>query len=157
MPRAAVDWLEDAYEEARRIKWYYEETSGDRSYEAKLDWEGHMHSVEFDTAGVIQDIEISIGFEEMPAAVRSKIFTFLDITYQKHRILKIQEQWTGAPGDLEDLIDEAEQENLTTRYEIEFYGRNEKEDEVWEGLFDAEGRLLEKRIVTLRTTDNLNF
>jgi len=157
VPVTAVEWLDDAYEKARRIRWYYEETSGIQSYEAKLKWKGQMHSVEFDTSGMIQDIEILVEWEELPENVRKNIAAFIDSAFHKHRIEKIQKQWTGAPSDLEDLIDEEEQEALNTSYEIEFYGKNDIHDELWEGLFDAEGRLLKKRIVKLIPNDNLNF
>lgn len=157
VPQHAREWLDDAYENARRIRWYYEETSGEISYEAKLKWKKHVHSVEFDTTGVIQDIEITVEWQELPEMVQRNITAFMDSTYRKHTIQKIQVQWSGAPDDLEDLIDEDEREELTTRYEIEYYGKNASHDELMEGLFDAEGRMLQERIVKLRPTDNLNF
>lgn len=157
VPLPAVEWLNDAYERARKTRWYFEETSGLQSYEAKLKWKGHLHSVEFDTAGVVQDIEITIEWQELPEKVQKNIISYLDSSFQKHRIQKIQEQWSGAPDDLEDLIDEREREDLTTRYEIYYYGKNASADEIWEGLFDAAGKILQERIVKLRPTDNLNF
>lgn len=157
VPVTALDWLNDAYEKARRIKWYYEETSGLTSYEAKLKWKGHLHSVEFDTSGIVQDIEISIEWQELPEQTRQNITSYLDSAFSKYRVQKLQEQWTGAPDDLEDLIDEEERDALTTRYEIEYYGKNEAHDSLWEGLFDSEGIMLNQRKVKLRPTDNLNF
>ena len=77
--------------------------------------------------------------------------------FLKYRIRKIQQQWTGTPDDLEDATDENEIDNITIRYEIEFYGRNEEERSLWEGLFDNRGNFIEKRKVILRPTDNLNF
>ncbi len=157
VPISALEWFNDAYENARKTRWYYEETSGIQSYEAKLKWKGHLHSVEFDTAGVVQDIEISIKWEELPVNVQENIAGYLDSAFHKHRIQKIQKQWTGAPGDLEDLIDEREREDLITRYEIEYYGKNTSAGNLREGLFDADGKMLSERIVELRPTDNLNF
>lgn len=157
VPLTAVEWMKDAYETARKTKWYYEETTGLKSYEAKLKWKRRMHSVEFDTSGVIQDIEISVEWKELPAAVQKNITAYLDSAFTRHRVQRIQEQWTGAPDDLEDLIDEREHEDLTTSYEIYYYGKNASADEIWEGLFDADGKILQERIVKLRPTDNLNF
>lgn len=116
-----------------------------------------MHSVEFDTTGVVQDIEISIDWQELPELVQENITSYLDSAFQKYRVQKIQEQWTGAPDDLEDLIDERERDDLTIRYELEYYGKNASADELWEGLFDADGSMLRERIVKLGPTDNLNF
>lgn len=157
VPGLAVEWFNDAYEKKRKTRWYFEETSGQQSYEAKLKWKGHMHSVEFDTSGVIQDIEIGVEWHELPVLVQENITLHLDSAFQKYRVQKIQEQWTGTPDDLEDLIDEGERDDLTIRYELEYYGKNESADELWEGLFDTDGFLLQERVVKLRPTDNLNF
>jgi hypothetical protein len=157
VPGLAVEWFDDAYEKARRTRWYREETSGQQSYEAKLIWKGHLHSVEFNTSGVIQDIEISIDWQELPEFVQENITSYLDSAFQKFRVEKIQEQWTGSPDDLEDLIDERERGDLTIRYELEYYGKKKSSDELWEGLFDAEGSILLERVVKVRPTDNLNF
>jgi hypothetical protein len=157
VPLLALEWFDDAYERARKTRWYHEETSGIKSYEVKLKWKGQMHSVEFDTAGVIQDIEISVEWQKLPELVQENITSYLDSAFQKYRVQKIQEQWTGSPDDLEDLIDERELDDLTIRYELEYYGKNASTDELWEGLFDADGSMLRERIVKLRPTDNLNF
>ncbi len=157
VPERAVEWRDDAYEKARRVRWYYEETSGLKSYEAKFKWKDRRHSVEFDTTGVIQDIEVSVEWQELPEEAQQNILGYLDSTFQKYNIQKIQQQWSGSPDDLEDLIDEDESENITIRYEIEYYGKNEWHDELWEGLFDARGKMLDERMVKLRPTDNLNF
>jgi hypothetical protein len=42
-------------------------------------------------------------------------------------------------------------------YEIEYYGKTDKDNTLWEGLFDANGRLIEKRSVNLKLTDNLDY
>lgn len=157
VPADAVEWLDDAYERARRVRWYYEETSGLKSYEAKFKWKDRLHSVEFDTAGVVQDIEIAIEWKELPGEVQQNILGDLDSAFHKHRIRKIQRQLTGSPDDLEDVIDEDESENITTRYEIEYYGKSESRDELWEGLFDARGKMLQQRVIILRPANNLNF
>lgn len=157
VPARAVEWMKDAYEGARKIKWYYEETSGLKSYEAKLKWKDYLHSVEFDTSGNIQDIEITIDWKELPCQVQQNIMHSLDSTFNKYSIQKIQRQWTGKSDDLEDAIDENETEEIDTYYEIEYYGKNDAHDELWEGLFNANGTLLHQRIIKLKPNDNLNF
>ncbi len=157
VPQKAVEWLDDAYEKPRRTKWYYEETSGLKSYEAKFKWNDHIHSVEFNTAGVVQDIEITITWHDLPEIVQQAMSTYLDSAFFKHSVQKIQKQWTGDPDDLEDLMDEDEYEGVIIRYEIEYYGKNESHDSLWEGLFDSEGILLHERKIKLRPTNNLNF
>ncbi|NBC83122.1 MAG: hypothetical protein GVY19_07045 [Bacteroidetes bacterium] len=157
VPQKAIRWLNDAYEKVDKVKWYYEETTGKASYEAKLKWNNRNHSVEFNTKGVIEDIEIYMDWDELPDYVRRNVIHYMDSAFTKYNIRKIQQQWTGEPDDLEDAIDEHETEDITTRYEIEFYGKNENHNELWEGLFDHMGILIEQRIIKLLPTDNLNY
>jgi hypothetical protein len=81
LPVKAIEWFDDAYERARKTRWYYEETSGQKSYEAKLKWKRRMHSVEFDTTGVVQDIEISIEWQDLPETIRQNITSYLDSAF----------------------------------------------------------------------------
>lgn len=156
VPALAREWLEDAYENDPRVKWYREVTSGHKSFEAKFRWKGHRHSVEFDTTGTIEDIEIEVSWKSLPAELRDSLQSYFS-TYQKYQIRKIQRQLTGEPEDLEDAIDENEREGITVRYEIEFQGKTEDQNELWEGLFDEKGNLLRRRKIVLRPTDNFNY
>jgi hypothetical protein len=157
VPRKAILWFKDSYERAKKVKWYFEESTTGKSYEAKLNWNGQKHSVEFDETGTIEDIEVEISLEEISNEVQENIVRYFQTNYKKYRMRKIQRQWIGDEEDLEDAIDEDEVEEVETRYEIEFYGKNEKGRELWEGLFDSRGKLISKRIVKLRPADNLNF
>jgi len=157
VPEAALEWMDDTFEDDPRIRWYLEISSGIKSFEAKFKWKGHLHSVEFDTTGIVQDIEIAIKWHEMPQAVQEHVSNYFNTTYSKFKVFKIQEQWTGDPDDLEDFIDKGEQEELSQRFEIKFYGKNDAEDELWEGLFNDQGALIERRIIILKPSDNLNF
>jgi hypothetical protein len=154
---AAKDWLKDAYENKRKTKWYFQ-TDGDKEvFEAKLKHRKHLHSVEFNLEGNVQNIEVLIKEKELDPEVYQNLIDDLNRNFNKFSISKLQIQYTGEPDDLEDLIDEDEFENITIHYEIEFYGKSDTEDELWEGLFDSKGKLLEKRIVKLKATDNLDY
>lgn len=157
VPAVAVDWMNDTYERAKKVKWYYQEDGLDISFEAKLKYIGRRHSIEFDTTGQVVDIEIGMDWEEVPEDARVGIKEYFEGAYQKWKVLKIQQQWTGAPDDLEDLIDEGEEEDLTIRYEIEYRGQTEEEDELWEGLFEESGELVEKRKIILDNLNNLTY
>ncbi len=153
----AKEWLNDAYENKRKTKWYFQ-TDGDKEvFEAKLKHKKHLHSIEFDLEGNVQNIEILIDENELDKEVRKIITSYFKSNYNKFSISKIQIQYTGHGDDLEDVIDEDEFENITISYEIEFYGKSVTEDELWEGLFDAKGILLEKRVINLKATDNLDY
>lgn len=157
VPKEAVKWFRDAFEGAKKVNWYYEQSAEKNSYEAKLEYKGLKYSVEFDTTGVIEDIEITVDWNEIPLDTRTRLEAYFDANYSKYRCLKIQKQYTGSPDDLEDLIDENEMESITVRYEIEFHGKTENDNEIWEGLFDAAGNLEELRKVKQSPTNNLLF
>jgi hypothetical protein len=157
VPEAAIEWFEDAYEDARRVRWYLEEGSGGPGYEAKLRWKGGRHSVEFDSTGRIEDIEIIISMRDIPSPTRKKLTQYFENQYDRYRIHKVQRQWIGESDDLEDFIDEDEYDEVENRYEIEFYGKTGSRKNLWEALFDAGGDLIRVREIKLRPTDNLNF
>ncbi|AFU70190.1 hypothetical protein P700755_003591 [Psychroflexus torquis ATCC 700755] len=157
IPNQAKEWLEDAFEQQRRTKWYYQTDGGKQGYEAKLKQNKHLHSVEFDMEGKVENIEIKIKEDEIKEEAYQTIFDYFKSNYIRYSLKKIQIQYTGKADDLEDLIDEDEIENLVINYEIEYYGKTDKDNTLWEGLFDANGRLIEKRSINLKLTDNLDY
>ena len=158
VPSKAIEWMDDAYEDLEnQIKWYFEETSGRYSYEAKVKFMDDLHSIEFDTLGNIQDIEIIKEWDELLPEVKENLQNYFQSNFKKFKIRKIQIQYTGDEDDLEDLIDENEFDDLTIRYEIKFYGKTEQDKKIWEALFDDEGKYIQKREVILNTSNNLNF
>ncbi len=156
VPTAARDWLKDAFEEVKRPKWYLEFSQNGKSYEAKFNYQGHFHSVEFDSLGNIQDVEIEIKESEVPAEVWNEIQSYFDSEYRQVKVEKIQRQLTGSESDLEDFFDEDEDEGIVTRYEIVFQGKQELW-ELWEALFDDSGKFLSILRVQIRAADNLIF
>lgn len=157
VPKEARNWIKDAYEGARKISWFEESSETGKSFEAKLKWKDYRHSVKFDTLGRIVDIEVETDLKELPPNIHHTISKCLDSAFVKHNIRKVQIQYTGESDDLEDLIDEDEYENLNTKYEIEFFGKTEDENELWEGLFDQTGQLIKCRIIKISPTDNLHY
>ena len=157
VPTLARQWVSETYDQARRLRWIYEESGDGLSYEAKLKHRRRWHSVEFGQDGTLQDVEIIVRGRELPEAVRRPVRAYLDSTYTRHRIKKIQRQLTGSPDIVRQAIRDRQASNVTERYEIEFYGKDEREKALWEGLFDDAGRLLRKRKVVLRPTDNLTY
>ncbi|MGC9344295.1 MAG: hypothetical protein ACP5E3_16445 [Bacteroidales bacterium] len=157
VPEPAIEWMQDAFEGFKRIKWYYEESSDGNSYEAKLKWKGYHYSVEFDTTGIIEDIEMNIPVEELSEEARRNITEWMNSSYLKHRIIKIQKQFKGDSDDLEDLMDENETERIEVFYEIEYHGKTKTENELWEGLFDSQGVHVQTRKIVRNPSNNLEF
>ncbi|WKN46026.1 hypothetical protein [Tunicatimonas pelagia] len=157
VPSAARAWLHETYSQTPRLRWYLEKSSGETSYEAKLRHRGAWHSVEFGEDGVLQDIEIIVRMRDLPKAAHQGIVAYLDTTYIKHRIRKIQQQLTGSPEVVRAVVQGEPAEEVTYRYEIEFYGKNRQSKALWEGLFDGQGQLQERKRIILRPTDNLLY
>lgn len=158
VPSEVKDWFNDAYENQRKVKWFYQ-TDGDKKvYEAKLMYKNKNHSVEIQPNGDIVNIEVQIELDEIQQEVRQKILAYFNTNYNRFSIKKIQIQYTGSNDDLEDLIDEDEMvASINVHYEIEFYGKNENENELWEGLFNDVGNLIERKKIVLKSTDNLDY
>lgn len=157
IPQAAMEWFKDAYELPKHVKWYGETNETGNYFEAKLKWKGHRHSVKFTEQGTVVDIEIEKELKALPDAVQQKIQAELDSISASHRILKLQEQWTGEPDDLEDLIDEKEKDNLDKRYELEVFFRNGDNAGYHELMFSATGKLKSMRPMNMNTADHLQY
>ncbi|MGM0634591.1 MAG: hypothetical protein ACQESK_00895 [Bacteroidota bacterium] len=158
VPAAAKEWMNDAYESVKRIRWYFQTDGDKRVYEAKLRWQKKRHSIEFSLDGKIINIEIKISEDEIDTKAKRKILGYLKENYHSYSLKKIQIQYQGDNDDLEDLIDENEvDEDLEINYEIESYGRNDNDNELWEGIFDEQGNFKHKRVIIIKATDNLDY
>ena len=157
VPSAARAWLHETYAHTSRLQWYLERSPSETSYEAKLRHRRAWHSVEFDKGGALQDVEIIVRMRNLPKAAHQGIVAYLDTTYTKHRIQKIQQQLTGPPEVVRAVVQGEPSEEVTYRYEVEFYGKSRQSKALWEGLFDDQGQLQERKRIVLRPTDNLMY
>lgn len=157
LPEAAQAWFKDAYEQAKRVKWFQEENEEGTFYEAKLKWKKQKHSVKFTSAGAIHDIEIETGMEKLPPSVKGRISSALDSISDQYRIQKLQEQWQGDSDDLENLIDEHERNDLTLRYEIEIFIPKGDGLGYHELHFSESGGFITMRPIRMNTADHLQY
>ncbi|RRO24479.1 hypothetical protein [Flavobacteriaceae bacterium 14752] len=158
VPIEVLNWFKDAYEDISRVKWFYQTENDEVSYEAKLKHKKRKHSVEINPDGNIINIEVTVNFDDIESIAKQQIETYFKNTYSKFKIKKTQIQYLGSNDDLEDMIDENEMsEDITTNYEIEFYGKNKKGKELWEGLFDSKGELINRRKIKIKSTDILDY
>lgn len=156
VPEKAMNWLNDSFEDIKKPKWYLEYSQIGKSYEAKFSFCGYFYSVEFDSLGKIEDVEVEIPKSKVSEEVWKKIGTYFESEFSQVKVEKVQRQFTGEPDDLEDFFDEQEVEGVTTRYEIVFEGKKEIW-ELWEALFDESGNFISVLKVEIRLNDNLIF
>lgn len=142
----------------QKVKWYYEQNLQGNSIEAKFRFESKIYSVEFDTVGNLQDIEIGIGWQDMPAATIENICTALHAKYASFTINKIQVQYKGKPSVLLSLLKKGQtNEPYTTNYELIVKGRMGREVKLYEITFNQRGILTDTAEIIFRNTDNLEY
>ncbi len=157
VPEESRSWLSKSFPAAKKVKWYREETSGKKSFEAKFKRKGNKYSVEFSESGTIEDVEISKRLSDLPELIQQKLRTAFT-GYSKFKLIEFQEQWTAdSPELLQQALHNQGSSQIIIRYEIVFKAIMDGQHTLWEGLFDREGQLLSKRKVALRPTDNLDF
>lgn len=157
VPAAALQFTESVKMDTR-WKWYLEENLVGNSVEAKTKHDGKWYSVEFDTAGKIQDVEIEKDFLEIDEEIRESILKALDSMFSTHKIDKIQIQYSAeTPVLLAILNNKADRNTSRIQYEMVVKGKKEGRPKLYELTFNDGGNLLESAEIIFRNTDNLEF
>lgn len=138
----------------RKIKWFKEEGLQTNSIEAKTKFEGKRYSVEFNLDGALEDIEIEVSWSELPMHIQSQIDDYLNTSFEKHIISKIQLQYIGAIHAMKNLL---KSENAQVKYELIVLSKDNKSYNNYEFLFDEKGMFLEKKQIIQRNTDNIEY
>ncbi|MEL6652640.1 MAG: hypothetical protein AAFQ87_17700, partial [Bacteroidota bacterium] len=135
-----------------------EESQSGLSYEAKVKSEQGRFSIEFDESGQLQDVELTQDWDQVPEKARLAIQSYLLKRFTRHRIQKIQLQWTGPEATLQALIrQEATNELYTQKYELVIRAQDQADTQWYEMLFSASGQLENAATFRLRNTDNLDY
>ena len=141
-----------------KIKWYKEEGLSKYTYEAKTSHNNLNFSIEFDSVGIIEDVEIQINWKNIPELAKKNIEFYLNKVYQKKKIIKVQIQFTGKPENLIKIIKDRElKQGLIKKYEIVLKGKENKKFQMIEYLFTNEGKFENKAIIMMKNTDNLEY
>lgn len=157
VPAAAVSFL-DSCEFESRVKWHEEESLEGKSVEATAKKSRLRYSIEFDTLGSIQDVEIDHRESQVPILVMTKIHQYLDSSFVRYRLKNIQVQWTGSRSALLDLV-RSNQTPIThtTRYELIVKGRDDSGVQLYEILFSDKGEMIRRSVIIFRHTDHLDY
>lgn len=155
VPNQAILAIDDSFPN-QNVKWFLEQSDSGQSYEAKFRLGGHLFSVEFSEAGVLQDTEIKVSLKELDTMVRTNLLTFFEENYSKYKIHKIQLQFIQSIPEVLAYWESPAKSNLLPNFEIEYYGKSESK-ELWEGEFDQKGQLISKRRIVTKASDNLSY
>lgn len=157
VPLKALLFLDSLYE-GTKIKWYKEEALNHESIEAKFWLNESRYSIEFDTLGNIEDIEIEIKAQDIDVSVADIIIKQLQLDCSKFRIVKIQNQYTGSKYDLFTFLRKGKINNeLIMKYEIVVRCNTSGEIDLVEYLFNVEGIVLAKNIIVFKNSSHLEY
>lgn len=141
-----------------RLVWYKEQSLDRYSFEAKLKIGGKKYSIEFDSTGLLEDIEILVKWKTLTAGPKLRISEYLNSSFQSWRVKRLQLQITGKLEDcLNYLNGEANENVLASNYEIIARIKSNRKHLVKEFLFDKSGKYINSRTLILDPIDNLEF
>lgn len=157
VPEKAIDFLQQ-FGENLKVKWYGEESQEGKSIEAKVKFNEKLHSIEFDTLGYLQDVEIDLKENELTKDVLDAINTELRNEFKKHQLNKIQVQYSGPSNKvLHFLTNNTQDISIVKRYELIVKGKIENEVNLYEITFDEYGALLTKKRIIFKNSDHLEY
>lgn len=158
IPATIHNVLEKFIADAKKIR-YYLETDGDhRSFEIKFLLHKNHYSVEFDKRGMLEDVEMIVGFRDLQKNLQEKISDYLK-KYDNSKIKKIQKQFSSESHPQEQVIEMALQ-NVpaeTVRYEIIVETKAGGSWTTYEMLFDQSGNFISQKEDVGRLEDNILY
>ena len=157
VPQPALSFIDSCLFN-KKVKWYQEISNEGVSLEAKTRFLRRKYSIEFDTLGVIQDVEIEVEFEEIPETVGAIIRSVLDQKFSKYRVVKTQLQLTGESQKLWELVKTNPSPQITAgQYEIVINGKMDRQHVAYELLFSVTGEVLRESEIITQQTDHLDY
>lgn len=140
-----------------KVKWYKEEGLSGKSIEAKFKYQKALYSVEFDTLGNIEDIEIELNWDDLESNLKDSIFLQLKSNCLKHKIVKVQKQYTGSESQLLSILNPTKNQSLTTKYELIVSCSLQKTVELFEYLFNDNGKIISISKIVFKNSSHLEY
>jgi hypothetical protein len=157
VPAEAMAFIEDL-DLPVKVRWYLEEGLQTRSVEAKFKFQKAWYSVEFDTLGAIEDVEVEVKPGKLPSPVLDAVAKRLKEDCSGYRINKTQIQYLGEKEALKSIIRTSKVgEDVTTNYELIVRCSNDKGVNLFEYLFDASGEVLSLARIIFKNSSHLEY
>lgn len=148
----------DSLQPQHSIKWYKEEGLLENSIEAKFKNDKTLYSVEFDTLGNIQDLEIEINWEHIPSSVSDSIYAQLKMDCLKNKIVKVQRQYSGKKSLLLSFQNfHLKRESLVINYELIVRCKEQNNVALFEYLFDENGQFISRSTIVFKNSSHLEY
>jgi hypothetical protein len=157
VPAGAIKFIDHAFL-GKKVKWYGEESQDGKTIEAKIKFNKHRFSIEFDTTGVLLDVEKTVDFSGINPNIQMRIDSSLRQRFGDYKIVKTQIQWIAPESVLHKLIiSESPDEPYSEKYEIVIESRIENVHQLFEVLVTESGALEKVMEIDLRSMNNLEF
>ena len=144
LPKNVLTQLEPYTVAAKRLRFYKEQDGTKSSYEVKFKKDKLHYSVEFDESGTLEDVEFIIGPADIPEDTYLNITTYLNKSFKKPRIKKIQQQYLAKDDTHQNVLKNAFQNLLIPQlnYELIIGSKDNSGFSEYELTFNAEGKHL---------------
>lgn len=157
IPPKALQFVE-ALPLAKKVKWYREEGLTNTTIEAKFRYEKKRYSVEFDTSGNVEDVELNMTKPGLPYGVLESFSAYLEANCSKYNINKVQIQYTGEASDLLSVIKgDYENMKLNIYYEVVVVCTYGKKTDLFEYLINEEGAVLSSSKIIFKNSTHLEY
>lgn len=142
-----------------KVRWYLEEAFDRTSVEAKFTLDKLKYSIEFDSAGYLEDVEIQKKWSELDESLQQIIIDQFCEDCWKISIKKVQIQYTGDRGVLWSIVKSGEEgaKTYTLRYEIVVRCRTRKNTVLYEYLYSDAGQKLSRSKIVFSNSSNLEY
>lgn len=141
-----------------KIKWYKEEGLDKVSIEAKFRSDKVRYSIEFDSLGKVEDVEIEIETEDIKCNSWKAIAAQLERDCSRYRISKVQKQYTGDAANLISLLSsDSVPSSIKLRYEVVVACRQGRKVTPFEYLFSEEGELISISEIVFKSSSHLEY
>ncbi|SEP93220.1 hypothetical protein SAMN05421824_0729 [Hyunsoonleella jejuensis] len=150
-PANAKSYFNTISQDVNYLKYYRESDGEKKSFEVKFKYKKEHYSVEFDTLGQLEDIEIVIKKRHIPKKTYHNISDYFNANYKKFTIVKVQKQYVNTTNKtdrqfIQHVIEKPFNEH--THFEIIAEVKTEDEHELRELTFDKNGVFEKSRKVT---------
>jgi len=157
VPKKASDYVEKIAG-VEKVKWYHEEGYNRSSIEAKFKINKEKYSVEFDTNGLLEDVEIEITWIELDPSIKDSIKSALSQDCDKYKIRKMQVQYSGNENFIPISSNSKNStEDYLVRYEIVLKCCNVSDIKLLEYLFDDRGQKLSVSQIVFKNSSHLEY
>jgi len=157
VPPKAIQFI-DSLNLKNKVKWFLEEGLERKSIEAKFKNKKKKYSIEFDTLGNIEDVEIEIHWKELQTNLKDSICLYLNNDCLKYKIVKVQIQFSGNQPELLSKLKTPEaMPNLITKYEVIVKCSSKNSVDLFEYLFSDTGKPLSISKIIFKNSSHLEY